>query len=464
MIMHGSLALIGNMRRRAAMKWQGRIGLLFVGVLGWVVLSTTSAAAAGVVGTGSPASCDANRLKTALGGGGVVTFNCGANPVIISADTYVIQDDTTIDGAGKVTLTGENLRQIFVVSPLPNQEVTLNLQNITLLDGEFAAGGCISVDINATLNTEKVTFQSCRDTSNNLGGGGIYNLGTVNATDTIFESNEAKNDGGAIFNRGAFNAFFVRFEANKAGDGGGAIRNANDGIATVQDAIFLGNTAQNGGGAIENILSFPSTTGSLSVVRSLFVDNTAVNFGGALNNSVGDATLGNCTFVRNGADQGGAIISSNSSSTTITFSTFTDNRADTGGAIYRPLTGLVTLGYSILAGSQFKDNSPNQLECDGPVFNSLGYNIVEDNSCVDGSKNTDKLDTSPLLGALQDNGGFSQSQLPNANSPALNKVPANLCPPRDQRQAMRSGACDIGAAERGGLFKSAFIPRVTKTK
>src|SRR5690349_14492101 len=133
------------------MQWLGRIGLLLVGVVGWLVLSTTGVSAAGVVGTGSPASCDANRLKTALEGGGLVTFNCGANPTTITVDTNTIQDDTTIDGAGKITLSGENLRQIFIVAPPPNQKVTLTLQNIILLDGQFAAGGCISVDINATL-------------------------------------------------------------------------------------------------------------------------------------------------------------------------------------------------------------------------------------------------------------------------------------------------------------------------
>jgi hypothetical protein len=52
-----------------------------------VVLLFTShpAWAAGVVGNGTPASCTDAALNTALTGGGLVTFNCGASPVTITA-------------------------------------------------------------------------------------------------------------------------------------------------------------------------------------------------------------------------------------------------------------------------------------------------------------------------------------------------------------------------------------------
>src|SRR4051812_6261635 len=36
--------------------------------------------AAGMVGSGSPGTCDDNKFATALTNGGLVTFNCGANP------------------------------------------------------------------------------------------------------------------------------------------------------------------------------------------------------------------------------------------------------------------------------------------------------------------------------------------------------------------------------------------------
>jgi predicted outer membrane repeat protein len=424
------------------------------------VLTSSTVWAAGVVGTGSPASCDGNDLQDALNGGGVVTFRCGDSPHTIAANTYVIQDDTTILGDNKITLSGENLRQLFIV----NNDVTLTLRDIVLLDGEFSSGGCISVNISGTLITQHVTFRSCRDTSSLLGGGAVYNLGTFNAGDTTFEQNEATNEGGAIFNRGTFNATFATFEANKAGDDAGAIKNLTDGVVIIADSAFVGNTAQNAGGAVENTLSFPDTTGSMLIRRSLFVDNSSVKFGGAINNVVGNLTVENSTFARNISDQGGAIFSENTASTTIKFSTFAANRADTGGAIYRPLSGEVKLGFSILAGSRNESDTADQLECDGPSLTSLGYNLIEDNSCVTGSVATDIRNTPPKVGALQDNGGFSQTQLPDASSPALAKVPAAQCLGHDQRLAKRIGKCDIGAAERGGLFNSAYMARVEKSQ
>lgn len=442
------------------MKLFGRATLLLFAIFIWGIIGTQSTLAAGVVGTGSPSSCDSNDLQTALNGGGLVTFNCGNDPTIIIASTYSIVADTTIDGDNKITLDGENLRQLFLI----NNNVTLTLRNIVLLDGEFALGGCVGIDINGTLITEGVIFESCKETSQNLGGGAVYNLGVFTATDTLFLSNEALQEGGAIFNRGTFHATETTFEANKSGDDGGAIKNVNDGVIVIADSVFIGNIAQKGGGAIANVLSSPNTEGSIHIERALFIDNTSTMFGGALQNVIGEMTVVNSTFVRNTSDQGGAIFSDNLGITTIRFSTFSDNRADTGAGIYRPFTGDIKLGFSILSGGRNKANTANALECDGPSYTSLGYNLIEDLSCVSGSNATDIRDTAPQLGPLQNNGGFSNTQLPNDGSPALNKVPAAQCVERDQRLAERVGDCDIGAAERGGLFVSAYLPGIKNFK
>jgi predicted outer membrane repeat protein len=436
-----------------------RVIFLLVSVLVWSVLTSPAAWAAGVVGTGTPDSCDGNGVQTALTDGGIVSFNCGEEPHTILANTYVIANDTTILGNNKITLNGENLRQIFIV----DNEATLTLQDITLLDGESTPGGCISVNTNSTLVTHHVTFRSCQDTSGLLGGGAVYNLGTFTATETLFESNQANKNGGAVFNRGTFSAFFALFDANTAGGGSGAIENRGDGMVAVNDSTFRGNQAQGGGGgAIGNMLSVPTTAGSLAIRRSLFADNSALTFGGAITNGAGVMTIENSTFARNMSNEGGGIYSTSSAHTTIQFSTFSGNRADTGGAIYRPLTGVVQLGTTILAGSSNEGGTTDQLECDGPPLVSLGYNLIEDDSCVDGSNTTDIRNESPQLGELQDNGGFSLTILPSDTSPALDKVPADQCTARDQRFAMRVGTCDIGATERGGLLDSAYMPRVGK--
>ena len=435
-----------------------RVGLLVLGILLWATWSAPSALAAGVVGTGSKASCDGNDLAAALVDGGLVTFSCGATPHTILADTYVIQEDTVIRGDNRITLDGEKLRQLFIV----DNGASLVLQDIILRNGEAAQGGCISVNTAGSLSTFDVTFRGCHDVSNTIGGGAVYNLGNFIATDTLFESNRAEEEGGAIFNRGHFTATSVIFEANSAGDDSGAIENDSDGVVLIMDAAFIGNTAAGGGGAVGNTLSFPQTDGSVTIYRALFVDNTSATFGGAINNVIGDITIVNSTFVRNTSNQGGAVYASGNTLTSITFATFDDNRADIGSAIYRPLTGQVQIGYSIFAGGRNEADTSDQLQCDGPALTSLGYNLVEDGSCVNGNDNSDIRNTLPKLGPLHDNGGFTQTEMPAADSPSLNQVPAVECEARDQRLARRSGKCDIGAVERGGLFESAFLPRVRK--
>ena len=87
--------------------------------------------AAGVVGTGTPASCTEAALNAALVGGGAVTFNCGPNLHSITLSSQKsIAANTTIDGSGKIALSAHGSRH-FVV----NAGATLALTSMTLRDG-----------------------------------------------------------------------------------------------------------------------------------------------------------------------------------------------------------------------------------------------------------------------------------------------------------------------------------------
>src|ERR1043165_88712 len=73
------------------------------------LIVTSKVYAAGVVGTGTPESCDEAALDTALAGGGAVTFDCGTSPVTITiTSTKTISSNTTIDGRNLITLNGNH--------------------------------------------------------------------------------------------------------------------------------------------------------------------------------------------------------------------------------------------------------------------------------------------------------------------------------------------------------------------
>lgn len=441
------------------MKFLKQIGLMLLSGFAFTLLSSTPLHAAGVVGNGTPASCTSNALMAVLEGGGLVTFNCGNNPHTILSATHVITEDTTILGGGSITIDGENLRQLFIV----DNNATLNLQAIDLNNGEAPLGGCINIHAGATLNTQQVTFRGCRDVSTD-GGGAVYNQGSFHAFETNFLNNRADQEGGAIYNGGVFTASYTIFEGNTAVDDSGAIDNFGNGIILIQDSAFYSNTAGMSGGAITNIPLVNSTTSSFTIRRTLFVGNTTGARGGAINGVTGSIAIENSTFVGNIANQGGAIFVDGTSKATVTFSTFDANRADTASGINNPVVDAVQLGYSILTGGRDRDDMSDALQCDGLPITSLGHNIISDGTCVNGNDSTDQRNTDAKLGPLADNGGFTQTQLPATDSPALAAVPSAQCVELDQRKALRIGNCDIGAAERGGLLllEGIYIPLATK--
>ncbi len=85
------------------------------------------------------------QFSTLLARAGTVTFNCGgvgAAATITVSSVKTIAANTTVDGAGKITLSGGNARRIFTV----NSGATLALNNLTLTSGNAVGGGLIRND------------------------------------------------------------------------------------------------------------------------------------------------------------------------------------------------------------------------------------------------------------------------------------------------------------------------------
>jgi hypothetical protein len=79
---------------------------------------------------------------------------------------------------------------------------------------------------------------------------------------------------------------------------------------------------------------------------------------------------------------------------------------------------------------------------------SQGYNLFSECTPTAGPTDLDLLNADPQLGPLEDNGGPTETMLPQPGSPAIDAIESRrLCSPRDQRGTARGRPCDIGAVD-----------------
>ena len=213
-----------------------------------LALPAAPAQAGGVV-----SACNETALKAALTGGGTVTFSCSGTITLTSG--VWIAANTTIDGSGQnVTLSGGDAHQVFFVL----SGVTLNLNKLTIADGNAGEGGGIRND--GTLTVSNSTFSG---NQGNNSGGGIYNntSGTLTVSNSTFAGNQGNNSGGGIANLGTLTVSNSTFAGNRAGHGGGVY---NGGTATLKNTIVANSPA--GGNCAGTIadgghnLSYPDGT------------------------------------------------------------------------------------------------------------------------------------------------------------------------------------------------------------
>ena len=299
-------------------------------------------------------------------------------------------------------------------------------------------------------------------------GGNSYHVATLDGTTTAIDY-DTQIDGLTITAGDAS-------EATAPNDRGGALYCNGAGAGhscnpTLSNLVFAGNSAVNFGGAL--YADGTDSGGSSPLVReSTFFGNHADNGGAACHDTgvSGDGesspTYVNDTFATNHASFGGALhhrIQSGSGSLSLTNSTFNANTALFGGgaiAAYgdggAPVIGVAN---AILWG----DTGPagnEELLIVGDVFLQFAHSIVM-GSGGSASWNSgfgiDKggnLDSAPLLGPLQNNGGATPTFLPGTGSSAIDNGVDIVCTAgparaRDQRGVARpQGAhCDIGAVE-----------------
>jgi predicted outer membrane repeat protein len=196
------------------------------------------------------------------------------------------------------------------------------------------------------------------------------------------------------------------------------------GYMSVSNSTISGNSAFYGGGGI--------ASGSyLTIVNSTVSGNSAGDSGGGIATG-GPVQITNSTISGNSAANSGGGIASRGHPAEIANTTLSGNSASSGGGIYNVgQYGALEISNTILNAGPLGENIFNN----GGTVTSHGYNVSSDNGGGYLTGPGDQINTDPLLGPLQDNGGPTLTHLPLAGSPAIDAGDPNFIPPplRDQR-------------------------------
>jgi hypothetical protein len=273
-----------------------------------------------VVGDGSPESCTSAAVVDAVARGGVITFDCGPDPVtIMLEETAKIFNDTgpeiVIDGGGLVTLSGQGARRILYMNTCDENQVwttpmcqnqdhpRLSVQNITFVDGnskgeeEFDGGGAVWVR-GGRFKAVNVRFFNnvCADTGPDVGGAGLrvfsqYENQPVYLVNATFGGEEGY--GNTCSNGGGISSIGVSWTIINS------LFSHNDAIGNGGNPAEGGTPGGGSGGAIYN----DGTTMTLDLCGVKIQHNEVVQHGSAIffvtNDHSGDIVIDRSVITKN---------------------------------------------------------------------------------------------------------------------------------------------------------------------
>src|SRR6478752_2272770 len=294
--------------------------------------------------------------------------------ISLTSAELVINKSITISGPGPNLLAvsrAQNAPAFRIFNLMPGRSVTI--QGLTISNGLAPKFGCGGGILH---QGSLLSLINCTVSGNSTDGTGGGICVDANATLTIDSST---------------------LSGNYAGDYGGSI--ANSGTLIINNSTLSGNRGEFAAGAILNGFNGDA---SLTVSNSTLSENTTQLHGGGIFTE-GQSAIGN--------------------------STLSGNSGMTAGAIYNRLATLDIESTILNRG----ESGPNILN-DGTVT-SHGYNLSSDDGSGYLIGPGDQINTEPLLGPLQNNGGptFTHQLLPG--SPAIDAGDPNFTPPPffDQR-------------------------------
>ncbi|MCX9154964.1 hypothetical protein OPU71_02365 [Niveibacterium sp. 24ML] len=278
-----------------------------------------------VIGDGTPASCTGAAVVAAVAKGGVISFNCGADPVTITMTQPARIFNNTgpkivIDGGNKVTLSGGGKSRILYMNTCDPDLVwttphcqdqdhpQVSVQNISFIDGNasgltpYDGGGAIWAR-GGRLKLVNTRFfrNQCDATGPDVGGAAVRAfsqsqnkpLYVVNSTFGGADGlgNMCSNGGGLSSIGVSYSVINSLFSHNKAignganparsgtpgGGSGGAIYNdGNTFDLALCGTRIANNTANEGGGAIFFVSN--DRSGTLSITDSVLSQNPSAGF------------------------------------------------------------------------------------------------------------------------------------------------------------------------------------------
>jgi hypothetical protein len=327
----------------------------------------------------------------------------------LTSGELLVNNSITISGPGPASIALNGNAKSRVIHIAPSKTVTIS--GLTITNG---AGGIYN-------EHARLTLDSCAIDGNYGGyfGSAIYNDGTAGGAASLVINNSSvrSNSGGnAIYN-----------DANFGGSAGLVITNSmlSDNVG---DAIHSAACGSPHGGLPQVQVTSSTISGNSgdAIINSCFslasVSNSTISGNSRGIYNIWSAGIGNSTFSNSGIN------------------IYNDT-------VFGPPAS-ISIGSTVLNAGPSQPNIFNN-----GTITSFGYNVLSDDGGGYFNGPGDQINTDPLLGPLQDNGGstFTHALLPG--SPAIDSGNPGFVPPPyyDQRgpgfDRVRGSRIDVGSFE-----------------
>jgi hypothetical protein len=459
-----------------------------IGVLLCAMAMQTYGATITVTSTNDSGSGSLRQALASANDGDTINFAV-TGTIGLTSGGLLIAKNVTISGPGADQLSIDGNQALFVFGVFPDKIATIS--GVSIRNGQsgiwnalgtLAVSNCVvSLNSYGGLYNDHgaLTVSNCVITGNSYFG--IGSNGSVGPTRPVELGNDRGDAQKISGDHASVSVSLTVANSIVSGNSGPGVYNDSAPVTIVNSTLTGNSTGQDfgyGGGISSTGRKAPAI---VMVTNSTISGNSAFYSGGGIASYFSSVTIVSSTISGNSAgDIGGGIAGGNFAGVAIVNSTISGNSAgNSGGGIFNGYPGHVVIANSTLGGNSaasgggiYNDQQPNAktlLEISNTILNagasgeniynnggtvtSHGYNLSSDDGGGYLTGPGDQINTDPLLGPLQDNGGPTLTHVPLPGSPAIDAGDPNFTPPplRDQRgpcfHRLFGHRIDIGSVE-----------------